>query len=140
MFTKIMVAVDLSHADRLTRALSCAAELSKTFDAPLVYVGVTSGLPGSVAHTPDEYRKKLAGFAAEQATAHGIKTDSHAMICHDVAVEIDHELLKAIPEVGADLVVMASHIPHLSDYIWPSNGGRVATHAKTSVMIVREAE
>ena len=38
---------------------------------------------------------------------------------------------------GADLVVMQSHVPGLMDYIWPSNGGKVAGHAKCSVLVVR---
>lgn len=139
MFRKIMVPIDLTHIDKQSRALSCAAELAKTFSAPVVYAGVTSELPGALAHSPKEYAAKLDAFASEQAEKYGIETAGHCIVGHDVAVDLDRLLLHAIPEVGADLVVMASHIPHRSDYIWPSNGGRVATHADVSVMVVREA-
>jgi nucleotide-binding universal stress UspA family protein len=37
--------------------------------------------------------------------------------------------------VGADLVIMASHIPKLFDL--GSHGGRVASHTSASVMLVR---
>jgi nucleotide-binding universal stress UspA family protein len=56
---------------------------------------------------------------------------------HDPAADLDPTLLKAVEETGADLVVMASHVPGLTDYIWPSNGGTVARRAKVSVMVVR---
>jgi len=50
---------------------------------------------------------------------------------------VDDALLKASRDTGADLVVMASHMPSVLDYIWPSNGGKIAEHAKCSVMVVR---
>ena len=44
---------------------------------------------------------------------------------------------ESVRETGADLVVMASHIPNVTDYIWQSNGGAIATHADVTVMVVR---
>jgi hypothetical protein len=32
---------------------------------------------------------------------------------------------------------MASHVPGLTEYVWPSNGGKLAGHAKASVFVVR---
>ena len=45
--------------------------------------------------------------------------------------------VEAVHETGADLVVMASHIPGIADAIWPSHGGRLASHADVSVFVVR---
>jgi len=42
-----------------------------------------------------------------------------------------------VEEAGADLVVMASHVPNVTDYIWPSHGGWVAEHSDASVFVVR---
>ena len=47
-------------------------------------------------------------------------------------------MLKAIVNTGPDLVVIASHVPNVLDYVWPSNGGKVAERAKCSVFVVRE--
>ena len=66
-----------------------------------------------------------------------METRAHPAIAHDPATEVDDALLRAIDETGADLVVMQSHIPGLVDYVWPSNGGKIAGHAKASVMVVR---
>ncbi|MBD3679197.1 MAG: universal stress protein [Rhodobacteraceae bacterium] len=137
MFSKIMIPVDLAHEETLEKALKCGADMARNYSAPVVYVGVTSTTPSKTAHTPEEFGEKLSAFAARQADQHGIDGRSHVAIAHDPTTEIDDALLKAVTETGADLVVMASHIPNLMDYVWPSNGGKIAEHAKASVLVVR---
>jgi nucleotide-binding universal stress UspA family protein len=137
VFTKIMTPVDLAHAETLEKTLQCAADLATHYEAPVVYVAVTTPQPSKIAHTPQEFAKKLEAFAKEQADKHGIETSSHALTSHDPSIDLDPTLLKAVDEIGADLVVMATHPPNFSDYIWPSNGGYVAEHAKASVFLVR---
>lgn len=137
MYRKIMVPVDLAHEDRLARALGVAADLARHWGAELVYVGVTSPHPGRFGHNPAEYAQRLAAFAASQAGAAGVVASSHAAVAHDPATEVDDALLRAVTQTGADLVVMQSHLPGLVDYVWPSNGGKIAAHAKTSVLVVR---
>ncbi|MGX9353041.1 universal stress protein [Shimia sp. W99] len=137
MFEHIMVPVDLAHVGRLDRALKCAADIAKLYGARVTYVAVTANTPGSVAHTPEEFAAKLDAFAKEEGAARGISTGAHAVTSHDPAIDLDPTLLKAVSDTGADLVVMASHIPNLTDYVWPSNGGTIAGHAKVSVLVVR---
>ncbi|MBS8225978.1 universal stress protein [Vannielia litorea] len=137
MFSKIMVPVDLAHTDRLAKAIDTACALASLWGAELVFVGVAAAVPGSIAHNPQEFGDKLTAFADSQAAAHGITATAHAAISHDPATDLDPTLLKAVDEIGADLVVMASHIPNLTDYVWPSNGGTVATRASASVFVVR---
>lgn len=137
MFTRIMVPVDLAHLDKQEKALECAAMLSRQYDAPITYVGVTTPTPGPLAHTPEEYDEKLGAFAAAQAELRGIKAQGHMAIAHDPTTDLDDVLLKQVSETGADLVVMASHVPGVTEYIWPSNGGKIAGHAKASVLVVR---
>lgn len=137
MFTTIVVPVDLAHVDKLSKALACAADMAKHYGAKITYLGVTSAAPGPLGHTPAEYAEKLAGFAAAQAQAHGIEAGSQAEVSHDPTIDLDKTILHAAEALGADLIVMASHIPGLAEYIWPSNGGTVAAHAKASVMVVR---
>jgi nucleotide-binding universal stress UspA family protein len=137
MFSKIMVPIDLRHTDQMEKALDVAAGMAKQHGASVTYVGVTSSQPSSVAHTPEEYKKKLAAFAEQSGKAHGFEAEARSYVSHDPAVDLDDTLLKAVKEIGADLVVMQSHVPGLQEYLWPSNGGAVATHAEVSVMIVR---
>jgi len=138
MYTRIMVPVDLAHVERLQKALDSAADLAKHYKIPVTYVAVGTTLPGEVAHTPQEYEKKLQAFAAEQAKSHGLSdSDAKFYTSHDPAVDLDEKLLAAIDDVGADLVVMASHVPGLPEHIFASNAGEVAMHAKTSVFVIR---
>ncbi|SDZ62083.1 Nucleotide-binding universal stress protein, UspA family [Jannaschia faecimaris] len=137
MFKRIMAPVDLAHVERLRPALDCAADLAKHYNVPISYVGVTSSAPSQLAHNPEEFREKLGAFAEVEAAKHGVETSAHTAIAHDPTTEIDDALMRSIDETGADFVVMASHVPNVMDHIWPSNGGKLAEHAKCSVMVVR---
>ncbi|WP_417768393.1 universal stress protein [Stappia sp.] len=139
MYKKIIVPVDLAHASRLQKVLQTAADLGRHYNASVCYVGVISSLPGSVARSPSEFAEKLGEFASMQGKENGIATSSHAVTSHDPAVDLDQALLAAIADTGADLVVMASHIPNVTDYIWPSNGGTIASRSSASVFVVRGA-
>ena len=137
MFAKIMVPVDLTHEDRLAKTLGCAADLAGHWKAAIVFVGVASSAPGKLGHTPEEFRARLDAFASAQAAAHGIAATGHAVISHDPTSDLDRKLLEAVRETGADLVVMASHVPGIADYILSSHGGTLAEHAGVSVMLIR---
>ncbi len=139
MFSKIMVPVDLAHADKLGRALDVAAQLARNSGGEVVYVGVTTGTPTSVAHSPEEYRQKLEAFAAAQSEAAGHPATAHMVLSHDPAVDLDRQLEKAAEQTGADLVVMATHVPGAFDAFGPNHGGALARHSKISVFLVRES-
>ncbi|WP_102109626.1 universal stress protein [Oceaniglobus roseus] len=136
-YDHIMVPVDLEHADRLGKAIDTAKDLARQSGAKLTFVAVTSELPGRVAHSPEEFDRKLAGFAERQAEGLDAAVGSKSYVAHDPAVEIDDILHDATRDLGADLVVMASHVPNVADAIWPSHGGKMASKADVSVFIVR---
>lgn len=138
MFSRIMVPVDLAHVDKLGKSLKCAADLARNYDVPVIYVGVTAAVPSALAHRPAEYSERLAAFANGQAEAEGIATGHHMITSHDPRIDLDPALLKAAKEIQADLIVMASHLPNVTDYIWPSNGGTIASHSPVTVMVVRD--
>lgn len=137
MFRKIMVPVDLLHLDQIEPALQEAARLAGLYEAELCFVGVTAATPGPAGHTPAEYAAQLDAFAADQGKRTGRRTSAHAIVSHDPAVDLDAALLTAISTVGADLVVLASHRPGWSEYLFSSHAGYLATHAPVSVMVIR---
>lgn len=137
MYQSIMVPVDLAHSDKLDKALTTAADLAKHYHATLYYVGVTDAAPSAVAHNPDEFNQKLEQFVAGQNAKHGIQGKAKMMLSHDPVIDLDDTLSKAGEEVNADLVVMASHIPGVMDYVFSSNAGYLASHSRLSVFIVR---
>ena len=139
MYSRIVMPVDLVHAGQLDRALRVAADLARHWGAELIYVGVTGEAPSELARTPQEYKRKLDAFAAEEAARHGHKSGARAFTSHDPAAELDTALLDAVRDAGADLVVMATHLPNMSDMLLPSHGGRLAAHTDISVFLVRGA-
>lgn len=137
MFTKILVPVDLGHLDELSRALDAAAEMAKSHKAEVVYVGVYGSVPTEAASNPADYTNKLKAFAEQQAEAHGITATSVPVFSHDPDVELTSALLSATVDAGADVIVMASHIPGWVEHVFHSNAGYIASHAKVSVFVVR---
>ncbi|MEM8688605.1 MAG: universal stress protein [Pseudomonadota bacterium] len=137
MFNQIMVPVDLAHTGELAKSLTVASDLSKQYGAPVCYVGVATSQPSEIAHNPAEYQEKLAAFAEDQTAQNGHTASARTFIGHDPVADVDDVLLGAVDEIGADLVVMASHVPSLVDYLWPSNGGKIAAHSKAAVFVVR---
>lgn len=137
MYNKIMVPVDLAHLEALERSLQIAADMARHYDAEICYVSVTANTPGPVARTPDEYEKKLSAFAEDQAGKHGQPTSSRMLISHDPTADLEAKLVETADEIGADLVLMATHLPHKVDAIMPSHGDKVAKHSDVSVFLVR---
>lgn len=137
MFKTIMVPVDLAHTATLEKALATAAVLGRETGAVVTFVAVGANAPSSLGHTPEEFARRLGDFARAQADAHGITAAAHAVTSHDPTTDLNDTLLQAAREIGADCIVMASHIPNLADHLWPSHGGSVARRATASVFVVR---
>ncbi|MBB4286226.1 universal stress protein [Roseospira goensis] len=137
MYTHIMVPVDLAHADTLDKAMTQAADLGKLYEIPVTIVGVTLSQPTDVAHNPAEYKEKLAQFAAAHSARTGVTMEPHTVISHDPAVDLDDMLREHCHDLGADLVVMASHIPRFRDVIFGSHADAFVRHGDVSVFVVR---
>ena len=137
MFTKIMVPIDLGHLDELSRALAVAAQMAKSYNAEVIYVGVYGNLPTEAVPPAQEYSAELTTFSDKQAAVHGITTTSVPVFSHDPQAELTSVLLSAATDAGADVIVMASHVPGWAEHIFHSNAGYVASHAPVSVFVVR---
>lgn len=137
MYRTILFPVDLTHVDRLEKALAVAADLAKHYDARVFYVGVTATAPDEVAHNVGEFTEALEALAREQADQHGIRAEAKAMTTPDPSVEIDRTLMRAVEELGADLIVMASHHPGFWQNIISHHGATLAARADVSLFIVR---
>ncbi|MEJ8571098.1 universal stress protein [Microbaculum marinum] len=137
MYRKIMVPIDLAHVDRLAKAIDTATDLARHYQIPVCFVGVTAETATSVAHTPDEFARKLEEFGSRQSAARGLQIETAAYPSHDPTVDLDKILIRAADENGADLIVMASHVPGIAEHFFSSHAGDVASHARISVFVVR---
>jgi len=137
VYRKIMVPVDLTHVERLGKAIDTATDLAKIYSIPILFVGVTAETPTAVAHNPTEFAEKLREFGQKQAESHGLVIETKAFPSHDPATDLAKTLISAAGDNDVDLIVMASHVPGFPDHFFIANAGSVALHAKVSVFVVR---
>lgn len=137
MYSKIMIPIDLAHADKLKKAINSAVALAKTHNAKLSMIGVTGEEPSSAAHNPHEYEEHFANYVAEQSKEYGIEINPVARVSVDVPAELPDLLEEEADRYGYDLIVMSSHAPGLIDHVFTSNAGHVASYSKASVFVVR---
>lgn len=137
VFHKIMVPVDLAHAERLDKAIDAAVGLARQEGVPVCVVGVTTEPPSPVAHSPHEFENKLAAYAEQLSQKHQLRIEARAYASHDPSTDLDKTLIAAAKDEGADLIVMASHVPGLPEHLFASHAGAVASHSEASVFVIR---
>lgn len=137
MFSRIMIPVDLGHIDQMDKAIAITAELAKQHGAEVHVVGVTQSQPSEIARSPAAFGEKLAALAKELSEKQGVTFMPHTEISHDIRLDLDDVLARASTAIGADLIVMASHVPGFADHIFASNAGYIASHSSMSVFVVR---
>ena len=142
MYRNILLPVDLSDQHSWRKALPTAIALSTTFQAELHVMTVVPefGLPMVGQFFPPDYETKMHEHVAAQLEDFIAK-----QVPGDVAVKrivaagrIYQQILSVAEQIEADLIVMGSHHPELSDYLLGPNAARVVRHADCSVMVVRE--
>lgn len=137
MFSRIIVPVDLAHTENLERAITAAAGIASRNQADLFLVSVSNRVPKAEDGAQTEYTKKLSEYASQQSESHGVTMTAHPVYAADAAAELDRALMTEADKLGADLIVMASHVPGFSEFVFSSNAGYLANHAKISVFVVR---
>ena len=142
MYATILVPVDLNDEHSWRKPLATAVALCRAFGASLHVVTAAAefGLPSVAAYFPPDYEEKVhheLGERLARLVADNIPTEIQATP-HLVHGTPYVEILKAAEAVGADLIVMGSHRPELSDYLIGPNAAKVVRHAGCSVMVVRE--
>lgn len=141
MYRDILLPVDREHAPSWQKALPVALEYCKAFGAKLHVLTVVPGLGvGDVSSfLPMDFEQQL--LAKANQWLHQFARDS---VPAGIAVQhvvghgkVHREILRVAGEIGADLIIMASHRPELADHVLGSNAAHVVQHAKCSVLVVR---
>ena len=140
MFHKLLVAVDVSLPDLTPPGLKEAIELATASQGALRLVNVQSILPATfMEYVPadfDEEQEKRAGQALD-ALAAKVPLPTERVSRAVRVGGVYHELLGEAAEWGADLIVVGSHRPVMSDYLLGSNAKTIVRHAQCSVLVVR---
>ncbi len=141
MFDHILIAIDPDTKNSWERALPEAVKLARAHNAKLHVMTVV----------PDYGSSLVASFFPEGFEANALKSAKVAL--HEVAeplvpADLPHqfitahgrihdEICRAAKDVGADLIVMASHKPSPTDRLIAPTAQQVLMHAPVSVLVVR---
>lgn len=143
MYRDILWPIDLNEESSWKAALEPVLMLAESNNARLHVMTVVPsfGLSMVSQFFPKGYEEKALKAADEQLHAFVRQHIPEALgpVQHIVGHGTVYEqILKTADQIGADLIVMASHRPELQDYLLGPNAARVVRHAKQSVLVVRE--
>ena len=123
------------------KGLPQAVELAKAGGGELRLVNVQPVIPATfMEYVPvdfDEEQEKRAKAELDAILA-GVDLPAERKSAATRAGGIYHELLEEAAEWSADLIVVGSHRPVMSDYLLGSNAKTIVRHAQCSVLVVRE--
>jgi nucleotide-binding universal stress UspA family protein len=140
MYKRIVLAVDLADASAAPKGLAEALEIAKASGGDLRLVNVQPVVPATfMEYVPADFDAEQTKRALEQLKALLVEVDLPAArkSCAARAGGIYHELLEEASEWNADLIVVGSHRPVMSDYLLGSNAKTIVRHAQCSVLVVR---
>jgi nucleotide-binding universal stress UspA family protein len=140
MYKRIVLAVDLADPSATPKGLAEALELAKAWGGSLRLVNVQPVVPATfMEYVPADFDAEQTKRAAEQLDEIVAKVDLPADRKSGAARAggIYHELLEEASDWNADLIVVGSHRPVMSDYLLGSNAKTIVRHAQCSVLVVR---
>ncbi len=140
MYKRIILAVDLGETPAPPKGLAEALELAKAWGGDLRLVNVQPIVPATfMEYVPADFdaeQTKRAQDSLDEILA-GIDLPANRKSGAARAGGIYHELLQEASDWNADLIVVGSHRPVMSDYLLGSNAKTIVRHAQCSVLVVR---
>ncbi|MCB1777525.1 MAG: universal stress protein [Candidatus Competibacteraceae bacterium] len=141
MYNDILLPVDLNHESSWITVLPSVIEYCRAFKARLHVVTVVPdfGMPLVGGYFPKNFSRKMV-----EETTHHLHQFIKEQVPSDVHVQhivvegvVYKEIIRVAQEIGADLIIMASHRPELGDFLVGPNAERVVRHFNKSVLVVR---
>ena len=140
MYKRIILAVDLAEPSPAPKGLAQALEIAKMSGGELRLVNVQPVVPATfMEYVPADFDFEQNKRAQEtlDAVIAGIDLPTGRKSAVTRAGGIYHELLQEATDWNADLIVVGSHRPVMSDYLLGSNAKTIVRHAQCSVLVVR---
>jgi universal stress protein F len=140
MFSRILAAVDLADADPKPKGIDQAVELANAGAAILRLINIQPLLPATfMEYVPADFdaeQEKRATLALQDIAA-TVPLAKERLSSIVRVGGIYHEILAEAAEWRADLIVIGSHRPVVTDYLLGSNAKTIVRHALCSVLVVR---
>ena len=136
MYKNIVVPIDLENAEKGRACLDKAKELVDG-DGKVTVVNVVEDVPGLITAELPEGLVVKAAHVARDGLLEMVKA---AGLTADVEVRSGrphHAIVSLADELGADLVLIASHSPGVRGFLLGSTAASVVHHAGCSVLVER---
>ncbi len=141
MFDKILLPIDLNHTESWKVALPMARRCAGA-NGEIHLLGIVHdlGVAMVASYLPEGFEQKameklkaaLTEFAGSELPA-GARVAVHVGHGH-----VPETILRIAGDIGADLIVMASHPPHdFQTLLVGSNADKVVRHSEIPVLVVR---
>lgn len=142
MYKNILVAVDLDDVTQNDNLMRVASEIARANGSEVSLLNIAAAPPPDVSQfLPEKYEriafdritKQLESVAANSALKGRIK---------DVSVRygnVYQEILAYAEKAAIDLIIVASHRPHVSDFLLGTTAARIVRHASCSTLVVRQS-
>lgn len=127
----ILLPIDVPKAGSWKKSVDVASEIAKREAATLHVLWVVPEIEWDLNKHPEDNEPELKKFISETLPE---EVEAKPVIR---AGSAHREIRAAADEVNADLIVLGSHDPKLTDDLIGSNAAKVALHSKCSVYIVR---
>jgi nucleotide-binding universal stress UspA family protein len=140
MYKRILLAVDLADEAETPKGLAEALEMANASGGDLRLVNVQPLLPATfMEYVPADFDAEQERRAREAlaAVAAKIALPPARLSTAVSSGGVYHELLREAQDWNADLIVVGSHRPVMSDYLLGSNAKTIVRHAQCSVLVVR---
>ena len=141
MTKHVLLPIDPDEEATWQKALPEAVAQARVHGATLHVMTVVPTFGSSIVanYFPKNYEEKAIADAERQLKAL-IADEIPADLPHQLIVahgRIHQEICRVAEEIGADLIVMASHKPEWSDTFLAPNAAQVLQHTPISVMVIR---
>lgn len=141
MYKHILLPIDLGQPQASDKALKSARQIARDYGAVLHVMNVVAPLDSLTSSLfPRNYTRKMTDTAQARLHEYTEAADLEGMDVQHIIAHgaIYDQILAMAKQTKADLIVMASHRPELSDYLLGPNAAKVVRHARCSVMVVRD--
>jgi universal stress protein F len=138
MYDTIVIATALFDEGRAPRTMTEKARHLLNPGGRVILVHVLEDIPQyAAAHVPRTQLGEHQRRVREMLEALAAEIDGASTEVVVRSGRASAGILETAEESGADLIMIASHKPGLSDYLIGSTAARVVRHARTSVLVLR---
>jgi len=141
MFKQILVPVDLADPELAKPSIETAVALARPSGGHLRLLNVIPTTPVMLAeYLPSDFDVQQRQSAEEALAIIARESGLDAAYVSTTVRQggVYHEVLEEAKGIGADLIVMSSHLPAMRTYFLGSNAAHVVRYAKCSVLVVRQ--